>query len=96
MEVAMCMFCAALPMVAGVTAVAQGEQRKKIQAAETRQQAALDTTLTPENQVPRPIEPASPRHEQIWLTPRRITQMGALAFVLLLFGSGFYHTHFPG
>jgi len=92
----MCMFCAALPMVAGATAVAQGEQRKKIQAAEARRQAALDTALTGDEHPPRPIESTPSKPQKIWLTPQRITQMGAVAFVLLLFGSGFYHTHFPG
>ncbi len=92
----MCMFCAALPMVAGFTAVAQGEQRKKIQAAEARRQAALDTPVVLDERAARQPErvPAAP--ERIRLTPRRITQMGALAFILLLFGSSFYHTHFPG
>lgn len=92
----MCMFCAALPMVAGMTAVAQGEQRKKIQAAEARRQANLNPPLVLDNRAPRPIEPIPAGRERIRLTPRRITQLGALAFVLLLFGSGFYHTHFSG
>ncbi len=84
----MCMFCAALPMVAGATAVVQGEQRKKIQAAEARQQELSIDGISPG------VEPSKP--PRIWLTPRRITQMGAVAFIVLLFGSGFYHTHFPG
>ncbi len=84
----MCMFCAALPMVAGATAVAQGEQRKRIQAIEARQHQ-LDSEITP-------IDTTPSKPQRIWLTPRRITQMGAVAFVLVLFGSGFYHTHFPG
>jgi hypothetical protein len=93
------MFCAALPMVACVTAAAQGEQRKKIQAAELRQQQALDrTTLVPNERThsTRDLAPVQARPARIWLTPRRITQLGALVFVGLLFGSGFYHTHFPG
>lgn len=92
------MFCAALPMVMGATAVAQAEQRKKIQAAELRQrQTATETALIPNAQTPSPRDltlPLSPT--PVWLTPRRITQLGALVFVGLLFGSGFYHTHFPG
>jgi hypothetical protein len=85
----MCMFCAALPMVVGATAVAQGEQRKKMQAAESRKQQLSSEIKT---------MPAVQRAEtkKVWLTPRRITQLGAVAFVVLLFGSGFYHTHFPG
>ncbi|MBI5030378.1 MAG: hypothetical protein HZB51_07615 [Chloroflexi bacterium] len=93
----MCMFCAALPMVAGITAVAQGEQRKKIQAMVARQQASLEQTATGEQDRVRPsIEPARSGRPAVRLTPRRITQLGALAFVAVLFGSGFYHTHFPG
>lgn len=92
----MCMFCAALPMVVGATAVAQGEQRKKLQAIESHKLQASETieSFAPERRVKSDI--VSARHERIWLTPRRITQLGALAFVGLLFGSGFYHTHFPG
>jgi len=89
----MCMFCAALPMVAGPTAIAQGEQRKKIQLVESRkQQRSTDTPLlhSPE------LEPIESSPKPFWLTPQRITQLGALVFLGLLFGSGFYHTHFPG
>lgn len=32
----MCMFCAAMPLVVGATAVAQGEQRKKLTHVESR------------------------------------------------------------
>ena len=95
----MCMFCAALPMVAGLTAAAQGEQRKKMVAAELRQQQARDyAPLVPNERAhtARDLAPVQSRPARIWLTPRRITQMGALVFVGLLFGSGFYHTHFPG
>jgi len=92
----MCMFCAALPMVVGATAVAQGEQRKKLQAIESRKQQASETidAFAREHRIGNDFVPT--QHERIWLTPRRITQLGALAFVALLFGSGFYHTHFPG
>ena len=92
----MCMFCAALPMVAGITAVAQGEQRKKMQGLEARQVSLKQTATQEENRVPRSGEPTRVERPSVRLTPRRITQLGALAFVLLLFGSGFYHTHFPG
>ena len=87
------MFCAALPMVVGATAVAQGEQRKKIQLAESRKQQR--STDTPALHSPE-LDSSQSTRERIWLTPRRITQLGALAFVGLLFGSGFFHTQFPG
>jgi hypothetical protein len=73
----MCMFCAAMPLVVGATAVAQGEQRKKLAHVESR----------------KVIEP---RRQIQSLSPRRITQLGAAAFVGLLMASAFYHTHMPG
>ncbi len=73
----MCMFCAAMPVVVGATAVAQGEQRKKLTHVESR----------------KAIEP---RRQTQSLSPIRITQFGAAAFVGLLLASAFYHTHFPG
>lgn len=73
----MCMFCAAMPVVVGATAVAQGEQRKKLTRAESHEAFAT-------------------RRETRSLSPMRITQFGALAFVGLLIGSAFYHTHVPG
>lgn len=87
----MCMFCAALPMVAGATAVAQGEQRKKSQARVAQKQPASATLVSDDKEQRVAHAPG-----QTWLTPKRITQLGALTFVLLLGGSGFYHTHFPG
>lgn len=94
----MCMFCAALPLVASITAVAQGEQRKKLETEMRLQEHP--TELEPvaiDHRAESPSSNAvrSPRGREI-LTPRRITQIGALAFVVLLFGSGFYHTHFSG
>ena len=41
-------------------------------------------------------EPNPSRHEIRWVTPARVGQCGALAIVGLMFGSVFYHTHFPG
>lgn len=69
----MCMFCAALLAVVTATAVAQGEQRKKIKQAESRQ-------------------PTEARAGMIALSPRRISQLGALAFVGVLIASVVYHT----
>jgi hypothetical protein len=73
----MCMFCAAMPVVVSATAVAQGEQRKKLVRAESHEAFAPHRKTRP-------------------LSPRRITQFGVLAFVGLLIGSAFYHTHLPG
>ncbi len=95
----MCMFCTALPMVVGATAVVQGEQRKKIQAAQSLKLGrSADSKLPDSDNVqlqPRPARTRLPS-ERIWLTPKRVSGFGALAFVFLLFGSGLYHTHFPG
>jgi hypothetical protein len=73
----MCMFCAAMPIVVGATAVAQDKQRKNIQQAEL--QSVFE----------------APRARRAF-SPRRISQVGALAFVGLLIASAFYHTHLPG
>jgi hypothetical protein len=92
----MCMFCAALPMVIGATAVAQGEQRKKLRALESpKQTQTVDAPkiIISQDRSSAQVERRSfaPR-----LSPMRINQLGALAFVGLLVASGFYHTHMPG
>ena len=97
----MCMFCAALPMVVGATAVAQGEERKKLNAAKVVKQAnpQPETNLiSPKRQSSQPLEipnPPQSRRGRFALSPMRINQIGALAFVTLLIASGFYHTHMP-
>jgi hypothetical protein len=92
----MCMFCAALPMVIGATAVAQGEQRKKLRALESQQQPqSVDAPkiIIPQDRSNAKIER---RPFALRLSPMQINQLGALAFVGLLVASGFYHTHMPG
>ena len=94
----MCMFCAALPLVASITAVAQGEQRKKLEAESRLHDPATEpaSLATEPSAVPASSNRIKSPRGSMTLTPRRITQVGALAFLILLFGSGFFHTHFPG
>ncbi len=95
----MCMFCAALPMVLGVTAAAQGEQRKRmqqVQAHKPQERQAAAGVLASERQAVRPIIPRKPmplRLGAILLSPRQITALGALTFVGLLMASAFYHAN---
>ncbi len=94
----MCMFCAALPMVLGVTAAAQGEQRKRMQAAQAHQPdearaaaGVLASERSPIRPIIRPL-PRPSRRITFQLSPRQITGIGAAAFVALLMGSALYHT----
>jgi hypothetical protein len=97
----MCMFCAALPMVVGATAVAQGEQRKRLSTASSKlldSQSTESKRSMPFHHLGQPVEMLNeiqPRRKGFVLSPMRINQIGALAFVTLLIASGLYHTHMP-